>query len=458
MKYSVTKKNKNVFLRSFLFLAVLLFILLIFYVLSRYNYLIFHCFIEIFSVIISGSVFILSTFTYDREKNSFSLLGVGYLFVGMLDLLHTLSYQGMAIFEANQFYANQLWICARFIESVTILFFLIQTKQRLISFNIAVIVYTLCFASIILIIFYFKKFPVCYIQGQGQTNFKIFSEYVICLILGISLLLLNTSNRIENKQIKKYLSISMVTTILSELCFTLYTDNYGLLNVIGHLFKLISFYYIYKSILLVNVQNPLNIIFKELNEKEEKILTLLSELENEKNAALQASLTDGLTGIYNRRYFNEIILQIFNSAKREKEELSIIMIDIDFFKSYNDYYGHIRGDECLSKVANTLKNELNRATDIVARYGGEEFIVVLEKTNKAGALLIANKICAAVYELKIEHLKSECSKYVTISVGVISIFDIYSETVEAAISLADKALYQAKNNGRNRVEYYEPAV
>ncbi|MDA3956567.1 MASE3 domain-containing protein [Oceanispirochaeta sp.] len=381
------------------------------------------------------------------------MLGLGYLAVAILDLLHTLTYQGMNLFESDIFYANQLWICARIFESITIFLFLIYSKRVSIGFYKIASLYLLAFITVLLTIFYFKIFPACFILGKGQTEFKIISEYIICIILGVSLYMLRTKYFLDNEVINTYLSFSIIITILSELSFTLYMDNYGLLNVMGHFLKLISFYFIYKSILLVNVRNPLVIIFEELRKKEDRILLLLSELEKEKNIAIESSITDGLTGISNRRYFDQALIEKYYRAQRQKQSLSIIMIDIDFFKLYNDQYGHVSGDECLIRVAKALQDVMSRATDILARYGGEEFVVLLEDTNEHGAGNLANKMRKSIIELEIEHSKSEISKYVTISLGVHTIHNFEIEEINQVVGFADEALYKAKSNGRNRVEF-----
>lgn len=455
-----SKRNSTGISASFIAKSVLfglLFLVLLgaFFIVSRYKYLVFHTFIETFSVVISCCVYVVSTFTFNKEKNAFSILGFGYLIVGVIDLLHTLSYQGMNIFSSDMFYANQLWICARFIESITIFLFLTQLKKLKIDFILIVFFYLAALTVILLSVFYFRSFPVCFVKGQGQTAFKIIGEYFICLFLGMSFIYLKAKRLIDNKKIETYFSISIIVTILSEISFTLYTDNYGLLNVVGHLLKLVSFYFIYKSILIVNVQNPLAIIFEELNYKEKKIEKLLAALEIEKNDAVISSYTDSLTGMYNRRYFDERAVENYRRARREKKEFSLLMADIDFFKNYNDYYGHVLGDACLKNVAKALQGSLTRSTDLVARYGGEEFVAVLENTGISGALVVANRMKDAVYELGIEHLKSECGKNITISIGVVTLTEFGPEsamyTVDEIVSFADSALYKAKASGRNRV-------
>ena len=127
------------------------------------------------------------------------------------------------------------------------------------------------------------------------------------------------------------------------------------------------------------------------------------------------------------------------------------MIDIDFFKKYNDRYGHLTGDECLRKVANAMKDALHRPSDLLARYGGEEFVVTLPSSNKEGAYILAEKLRKSVENLKIEHRDSEPGKIVTISLGVFTASANEKNTAKSMIAKADKALYQAKHNGRNCV-------
>lgn len=425
---------------------------------SAYKYLLFHTFIEIFSVIICCCVFVVSTFTYNRGKNAFSVLGLGYLVVGIIDLLHTMSYQGMNVIEPDNAYVTQLWISARFIEAVTIILFLVQMKRKVTRFRHAFLIYFAVLLGVVLSIFVFKSFPVCVLPGQVQTPFKIVAEIVTSVILVIAFIHLKTKRPIANKKIERWFSLSIILILLSELCLTLYRDSYGILNVSSHLLKAVAYYCVYKSILLINVQDPLTIIFDELTKKEQRIMLLLSELETEKNAAVKSSITDGLTGIRNRRYFDEIMTGKYESAKRDKRELSILMIDIDFFKNYNDEYGHVLGDDCLRKVANALQSVLNRASDALVRYGGEEFIAILENTDKAGALLIANNMRNAVSDMKINHEKSTCAQFVTVSVGTVTINNFIHDSVDEIVQLADKALYRAKTNGRNRVESGDYAV
>ena len=159
---------------------------------------------------------------------------------------------------------------------------------------------------------------------------------------------------------------------------------------------------------------------------------------------------DPLTKVHNRRYLQHYLMREWRSSIRDKEPLSVIMIDIDHFKNYNDYYGHIKGDTCLQKVAKCIEGAVHRPRDMVARFGGEEFLVVLPDTNLEGALITANKIKKIINEQKIPHPKSEVLNLLTVSMGVSS-SELETKSVEKLCEHADQALYQAKEEGRNRV-------
>ena len=164
------------------------------------------------------------------------------------------------------------------------------------------------------------------------------------------------------------------------------------------------------------------------------------------------SYIDGLTGIANRRHFQEKLDQLWRHEARASEPLSLIMCDIDNFKAYNDTYGHQKGDECLQLVAHTLSETLKRPLDIVARYGGEEFVVILPDTTLNGASSIAEDMRERVESLGIIHDKSKIAKVVTISLGVATITPSQNSHYDALILAADQALYRAKEEGRNRVK------
>lgn len=167
------------------------------------------------------------------------------------------------------------------------------------------------------------------------------------------------------------------------------------------------------------------------------------------------STHDELTKIYNRRYFNEKIDQEWKRLMRNQEHLGIIIIDVDFFKNYNDYLGHQTGDTCLQTIAQALQSGSRRSTDFIARYGGEEFVMLLPGTDIEGCEKVADNLQDQIRGLNIAHPNSSVSKKVTISMGVASMVPTLGCTYERLIRFADQALYKAKETGRNRFCIHE---
>jgi diguanylate cyclase (GGDEF)-like protein len=190
---------------------------------------------------------------------------------------------------------------------------------------------------------------------------------------------------------------------------------------------------------------------------EEKILRSASELIG--NVIIRRNMErsiyhDPLTGIYNRRFFDEQIERVIGTLSRSGGALlSVLMIDIDFFKKFNDKYGHLDGDECLKKVAQVLQNSMMRQDDFVARYGGEEFVVVLPNTDETGAKMVTKRIVENVWNCNILHEDSPIYKRVTISVGVAGGRTTHPLTARDFIHLADNMLYESKKNGRNQYTF-----
>jgi diguanylate cyclase (GGDEF)-like protein len=160
---------------------------------------------------------------------------------------------------------------------------------------------------------------------------------------------------------------------------------------------------------------------------------------------------DGLTGVYNRRYFDQQLTTEVARSVRSNAPLSVIMLDVDFFKRYNDYYGHQTGDDCLRTIAQTLKDGLRRPADLVSRYGGEEFSCILPETGFDDAMVIANELERRVRAKAIPHANSDAANVVTISVGVAGRGAQCVGDSNALLALADAQLYKAKHAGRGQV-------
>ena len=182
----------------------------------------------------------------------------------------------------------------------------------------------------------------------------------------------------------------------------------------------------------------------------ERITNMRDELAALNRELKKLSQYDGLTQLLNRRTFTEKANEHWRQATRTKQPFTIILLDIDHFKLYNDRYGHPEGDECIRRVSAVLKDCLNRPGDIVARYGGEEFIAFLPNTPESGALHICERIRASVEALQLKHQSSSISQYVTVSIGANVVKFTTGTDLDKQIALADKALYNSKNEGRNR--------
>ncbi len=177
-----------------------------------------------------------------------------------------------------------------------------------------------------------------------------------------------------------------------------------------------------------------------------------AQLEESNRELQRLSSLDGLTGIANRRQFDKTLEQEWQRALRNCAELSLIMIDIDYFKLFNDTYGHQAGDDCLKNVALALARIVHRPSDLVARYGGEEFAVILPETDTEGTLRVAEKMREAVARLSVRHDASKVSDKVTLSIGVACMSPRGGDNPDMLLAAADDALYRAKHAGRNRVE------
>lgn len=204
----------------------------------------------------------------------------------------------------------------------------------------------------------------------------------------------------------------------------------------------------------LTIQKQQRILQVEIAKRQQTELAL-----QEKNRQLQeanhklellANL-DGLTQIANRRRFDDYLAIEWRRHQREQNPLALILIDIDYFKRYNDSYGHQVGDSCLIQVAQAIAKVAQRSTDLVARYGGEEFAVILSNTHREGALRVAVAIQMAIAALGIPHGNSEVSDHVTLSMGVSSLVPTWEQSLETMIAYADQALYTAKKQGRNQV-------
>ena len=273
----------NNYKKNNLLIALLLLILatISFYIISRINYLLFHSIAEGFAIFVAVLIYILASRTFKYSGNNYLLfIGYVYLFLAIFDFFHLLTYKGMGVFPGyNSDIPTQLWIAGRYVNAFSLLLasFLVRWK---ISRPLVICSYSLVTVLLLALILWFKFFPVCFIEGQGLTQFKIVSEYIISLIL-LGAIAKTYDQREQISQLLCNIVIaSMAVTILSELSFTLYTDVYGIMNFGGHIFKIIANYLIYCGLVLHGIDAPYDMIFKELSESDKSLRATHQKLLN----------------------------------------------------------------------------------------------------------------------------------------------------------------------------------
>ena len=248
------------------------------YLVSLQNYLLFHSIIELATIVIVFAIFVIVWNTRRSITNTFFLvIGISCLFIGGIDLIHMLAYKGMGVFPGNSSdLPTQLWIAARYFQSIaffiaTLLIGKSLTKDRKYDAGIIFAACTAAFVLILTSIFVWQDFPPCFIEGVGLTPFKIASEYVISVIMLATIVLLVHRRRSFDPSVWKFLVAAMVFLIAGELAFTSYISVYGFMNMLGHLLKLVSVYFLYRAIVVVGITRPFDLLFRELKKNEESL-------------------------------------------------------------------------------------------------------------------------------------------------------------------------------------------
>lgn len=243
------------------------------FVVSRYNFLLFHGLAELFSIAVAWALAMLVWNTRRIIHNdALVFIAIAYFFIGFVDLIHTLAYKGMGVFD-DKWGANlptQLWIAARYMESISLMLFPLLLGKRvrpLLTLGIFTGTTIIVFCSI----FIWTIFPVCYVEGMGLTTFKKFSEYIICLMLAAGIVLLFRKRTHLNPEAFWLMTSAMIITILGELAFTFYASVYGLSNIVGHFFKIISFFLIYTALVRSSLTKPYSNLFLELEKEKEAL-------------------------------------------------------------------------------------------------------------------------------------------------------------------------------------------
>jgi diguanylate cyclase (GGDEF)-like protein/PAS domain S-box-containing protein len=529
------------------------------YLTSLYSYALFHIVAESFSILIAFSLFMISWNTRRVTTNNYVLfLSIALMFAGLIDFAHTLTYKGMGIFPGyDSNLPTQLWIMGRYLMSLSLLAapWFIDRKPDI---RAVLGVYLAATALLLASAFSGTGFPDCFIEGKGLTPFKIASEYAICLILISSLILLLRRRKAFDSNILRLISWSILSTIVAELAFTFYVSVYGVSNLIGHYFKIFSFYLVYKAILVTGLENPYRLLFYDLQKNREELQTILDaspimiffkdranrfirvnkaladaaglpkekiegrtvfeiypnqakdyweddkeviasglpkiniieplaagdgarwvqtdkipykdeegsivgiigfaiditerkrmeeELRESERRFRELSMIDELTQLYNSRYFYIQLKSETERSNRYGQPLTLLLLDLDNFKAFNDAHGHIEGDRVLSRLGQLLKRCL-RETDSAYRYGGEEFTIILPMTTGAKGISTAERIRC---EFRNEVFSPPPGKEVgmTVSIGLAQYEP--REEMRAFVHRVDQRMYKGKKDGKDRV-------
>nr|WP_320192036.1 MASE3 domain-containing protein [uncultured Desulfobacter sp.] len=264
--------------------AAFILVLVVLYLSSLYNYLLFHTLAEMFAVVTACSIFVVTwnARKFFKEKQFFPFIGISYLFVGILDLVHAMTYKGVNIIVAiDANIPTQLWVAARYLESITLLsaFFIFKDKRKAETYLLG---FTIITILILLSIFYWQIFPDCYLENSGGlTPFKKNSEYLICVILLSALGALYYNWDRFDKTLFNWLQASILITIVSELLFTTYIGVYSTANMLGHYFKIVSFYCLYKALIETGLSQPYSLlykVYKDLDDSRESYQALFSNM------------------------------------------------------------------------------------------------------------------------------------------------------------------------------------
>ena len=403
---------------------LLIFIICMISLTAFYPYVLFHSIAELFSITIAGGIFIVGWNSQKYAKNTFFIIiGISYLFIAFLDLIHTLGYTGMNIFpEYGSNLPSSLWIVARYLQALSILLALIF-RNKSINQNLLIIGYfsiTIIFTFLIFLGF----FPICYIEPNiGLTPFKIISEYIIILIFSISIIYFYKYREEFEKRLYKNLVFSIGITIISELSFTLYTGVYDFPNLLGHIFKIVAFYLIYRSIIVSGIEDPLNVLFRRLKLSEENLRIKTKDLEK-MNIFLQEA------GLRYRTTFEQSPdgIMIIDPIRLKAIEFNDVMCDL---------LGYSRKKFATMKINDydIIENEKVTKSHIqrVFRYGRDDFetkfktksgeikdIFVSAKVIKLGGGKYIQSICRDITESKKiqQQIEEEREKYVDLITNI----------------------------------------
>ncbi len=408
-------------------LAVGLLVVLFLYVIARNNYLLYSTLLEGFSIVVATLIYVLATRTYKYSGNNLLLfLGNAYLFIALIDFFQIVSSSGRGIFPLQGVNtATQLWIAGRYLLAVSFLLAAIIARRSRFSSRLQIWIYAIVTGLLLLSIVWLPIFPICFIKGLGPTVFKITSDYLISLIILVAMLLFYRQRSQLDRALYRILMAAMACTVLSELSY-LYVDVFGVMSFMVYIFKLASYALIYEGVVLRVLDSPFETIFQDLK---------------------ASAVTDNLTGLYNRRGFQELIKNEIYLAQKRALPLGLLMMDIDNFKSVNDRFGHLVGDQVLQEIANLIRSSL-RERDIACRLGGDEFTAIV-RAGRDGLSLVEDRIRVA---FQLWSANSEVTRDLGLSIGSVIWEPGVIPDTENLVLVADRAMYGEKDAKKKKAK------
>jgi len=358
-KFNFFKEYNNIFPITLVDLLVTIIFLFVLYLTSFISYEVFHSLSEFFSIIIAFGIFTVAWNARNFFDNHFLFfLSIVYVFISLIDIAHTLAYKGLNLFysfDPTSNLATQLWVAARYLQALSLLFAPIFLSKKIKNISLVFLGYFWIIIFIFILIFYLKIFPTAYVEGTGLTLFKIWSEYIISLILVAAGFFLYKKRKILDTKVFLLVLFSIIFTIASELSFTTYFGVYDFSNMLGHLFKIISFLLLYKTIMETGLKNPLSYIFRSMEQNAEILRASESKYRLQAKIATEESLE--------RKRIDKELIKKNKTLEKAVENLKIFQLAMD-----NAFSHIIITDENGSVVY------ANKAVEDITGFSKEEII------------------------------------------------------------------------------------
>lgn len=409
-----------------------------------------HTVSEIFAVIVAMLVFAVAWNAYARERaGNILILACAFLGVGLLDFGHALSYQGMPdlVTPASPGKAIDFWLTARLLAALALLTAALrpwtplrrsESRYRLLAGVLAA-----TGAVFVLQLYWPEVWPLTFVPGQGLTPFKVGAEFGIIAILALAAWRFHRLHRAKAPCDAANLFAACLIGILSELCFTLYTNVHDLFSLVGHLYKIVAYLFIYRAIFVASVREPYR-----------RLEVAIAERQAAENRVEYLAYHDALTGLPNRMLLQDRLEQAMVWAGRSGTKVALLFLDLDNFKAINDSLGHAASDDLLKTLAANLKASL-RNTDTISRQSGDEFVMVLSGLdNREECTLPLAQIMEGI-QAPIHLGDTEIA--LSASIGI-ALYPDDGQTFDALLQKAETAMYTAKEAGRNAYRFFDESM